>query len=167
MTGAQNQALIPVRNWPNMDLEIPTRQADELEAVAEPKLTSHRRIGQNVAILGTAHALPKKVIGNDVFTANGAVSDEWIMARTGIRERRQAGPDEHASILGTQAALAAMEQAGVGALDLDAIICTTVTPEMWIVIFNQLTAFPYCRKRKSLPWRSNSKRRIIWMQPVS
>ena len=130
MTGAQNQALIPVRNWPTMDLEIPTRQADELEAVAEPKLTSPRPIGQNVAILGTAHALPKKVLGNDVFTASGAVSDEWIMARTGIRERRQAGPDEHASILGTQAARSAMEQAGIGAADLDAIICTTVTPEM-------------------------------------
>ena len=130
MTGAQNQALTPARDWLNMELETLTRQGNEHDAVAEPKPTSRNRLGQNVAILGTAHALPAKIIANDVFTASGAVTDDWIMARTGIRERRQAGPNEHASVLGTQAALSAMAQAGIGAADLDAIICTTVTPEM-------------------------------------
>ena len=113
-----------------MELETIIRSGEVLDAVVEHKRVPLQRRALNVAILGTAHALPKKVIGNDVFTASGAVTDEWIMARTGIRERRQAGPDEHASILGTQASLAAMQQAGIGVGDVDAIICTTVTPEM-------------------------------------
>ena len=113
-----------------MELETTIRSGEVLDTVAEHQPVPSRRQGLNVAILGTAHALPQKIIGNDTFTASGAVTDEWIMARTGIRERRQAGPDEHASILGTQAAHGAMQQAGIGAADLDVIICTTVTPEM-------------------------------------
>ena len=113
-----------------MELETIIRSGEVLDTMVDDKPTPARRLGLNVAILGTAHALPKKIIGNDTFTASGAVTDEWIMARTGIRERRQAGPDEHASILGTQAAHGAMQQAGIGVADLDVIICTTVTPEM-------------------------------------
>ncbi len=113
-----------------MELDTLIRSGDNHETLVDQQPKPQNRLVQNVAILGTAHALPKKIIGNDVFTASGDVSDEWIMARTGIRERRQAGPDEHASILGTQAARSAMDQAGIGAADLDAIICTTVTPEM-------------------------------------
>jgi 3-oxoacyl-[acyl-carrier-protein] synthase III len=113
-----------------MELETIIRSGEVLDTVVDDKPSPARRLGLNVAILGTSHALPKKIIGNDTFTASGAVTDEWIMARTGIRERRQAGPDEHASILGTQAAHGAMQQAGIGVADLDVIICTTVTPEM-------------------------------------
>ena len=113
-----------------MELDTIIRTGQIQKSVTEPMPATRDRLAQHVAILGTAHALPKKVIGNDVFTASGAVTDEWIMARTGIRERRQAGPDEHASVLSTQAALSAMAQAGICAGDLDAIICTTVTPEM-------------------------------------
>ncbi len=113
-----------------MELETTIRSGEVPDTVAEHQLVPSRPQGLNVAILGTAHALPQKIIGNDTFTASGAVTDEWIMARTGIRERRQAGPDEHASILGTQAAHGAMQQAGIGVADLDVIICTTVTPEM-------------------------------------
>ncbi len=113
-----------------MELDTTIRSGEDHEIVSEEKRTARNSLRQNVAILGTAHALPKKVIGNDAFIASGAVTDEWIMARTGIRERRQAGPDEHASILGTQASRSAMDQAGITAADLDVIICTTVTPEM-------------------------------------
>ena len=113
-----------------MDIETIVRSDEAIRTQAGEKPKLKKRLGQNVAILGTAHVLPSKVIGNDTFTSSGAVTDEWIMARTGIRERRQAGPEEHASLLGTQAAQAAMKQAGIGVNDLDAIICTTVTPEM-------------------------------------
>ncbi len=113
-----------------MEFDTIIRSGDDHDTVVLEKPRFRSRLGQNVAILGIAHALPAKIIGNDVFTASGAVTDDWIMARTGIRERRQAGPDEHASILGTKAARSAIEQAGIGAVDLDAIICTTVTPEM-------------------------------------
>lgn len=113
-----------------MESDTIIRSGNEHDTAVDEKPLTRRRLSQDVAILGTAHALPKNVIGNDQFIASGAVTDEWIMARTGIRERRQAGPDEHASILGTQAAQAAMGQAGITAENLDVIICTTVTPEM-------------------------------------
>ncbi len=113
-----------------MDTETIVRSDEEINMQDSEKPKLGKRLGQDVAILGTAHALPKEIISNDTFTASGAVTDEWILARTGIRERRRAGPDENASVLGTQVARDAMQRAGIDAGDLDAIICTTVTPEM-------------------------------------
>jgi 3-oxoacyl-[acyl-carrier-protein] synthase-3 len=57
-------------------------------------------------------------------------SDEWILARTGIRERHIADPDVATSDLAYEAAKAALEQRGVEPTDLDAIIVCTVTPDM-------------------------------------
>src|SRR5262245_26331493 len=58
-------------------------------------------------------------------------SDEWIVERTGIRERRVAAPEEAMSDLALPASLAALEQAGVNAADLDLIVVATVTPDMF------------------------------------
>jgi 3-oxoacyl-[acyl-carrier-protein] synthase III len=113
-----------------MQLETLLRSEEEGESLIGHQPKSSDFVRQNVAILGTAHVLPKKIISNEAFTASGVVTDDWIIARTGISERREAGPDEHASVLGTQAARTAMAQAKIGALDLSVIICTTVTPEM-------------------------------------
>jgi 3-oxoacyl-[acyl-carrier-protein] synthase III len=57
-------------------------------------------------------------------------SDEWIITRTGIRERRLAAKGEFTSDLATQAALRAMERAGVTAEQIDLIIVATITPDM-------------------------------------
>jgi 3-oxoacyl-[acyl-carrier-protein] synthase-3 len=57
-------------------------------------------------------------------------SSEWIVSRTGIRERRIASPEDTSSKLAHQAALRALEAAGLEAADLDLIICATVTPDM-------------------------------------
>lgn len=57
-------------------------------------------------------------------------SDEWIIQRTGIKERRIAAKDESTASLGTAAARKALEAAGVDAKDLDLILCATITPEM-------------------------------------
>jgi 3-oxoacyl-[acyl-carrier-protein] synthase III len=109
-----------------MELETLVRPGEGSDTLIGGAPKSTNRLRQNVAILGTAHVLPEKIIPNEVFTASGAVTHDWIMARTGISERRQAGPNDHASVLSTQA----MAQAKIGAEDLNAIICTTVTPEM-------------------------------------
>jgi len=113
-----------------MEFETLVRPGEDIDTLPGHIPRSTNRVRQNVAILGTAHVLPAKIISNDVFTASGDVSHDWIMARTGIAERRQAGANDHASLLSTQAAREAMSQAKIGAEDLNAIICTTVTPEM-------------------------------------
>jgi 3-oxoacyl-[acyl-carrier-protein] synthase-3 len=56
-------------------------------------------------------------------------SDDWIVTRTGIKERRIAAPEQAASDLALPAARAALEDAAVNPMDLDAIICATVTPD--------------------------------------
>jgi 3-oxoacyl-[acyl-carrier-protein] synthase-3 len=58
-------------------------------------------------------------------------SDEWIVTRTGIRERRIAAADEATSDMATKAALAAMSQADVDPEEIDLIIVATVTPDMF------------------------------------
>src|SRR5690606_13295730 len=57
-------------------------------------------------------------------------SDEWIVTRTGIRERRIAADGERTSDLATAAGRAALADAGVSATEIDLVIVATVTPDM-------------------------------------
>jgi 3-oxoacyl-[acyl-carrier-protein] synthase-3 len=83
-----------------------------------------------IGIIGTGHALPDEVITNACLQECAGLSDEWILARTGIRERRRAGEDETASTLGARAALNALEMANLAAADVDLIVCTTISPDV-------------------------------------
>lgn len=85
-----------------------------------------------VALRGTGSCLPARVVPNDEFTdvLNLDTSDEWIRTRTGIRERRFAGSGETSATLGTNAARAAIESAGLTPDDIDIIIVATVTPDL-------------------------------------
>ena len=81
-------------------------------------------------IAGTGHAVPRRVLHNDEFAAMGIdTSDEWIRARTGIRERHIAGPGESLTSISTEAAHKAMAAAGVTAAELDMIIVGTCSPD--------------------------------------
>jgi 3-oxoacyl-[acyl-carrier-protein] synthase-3 len=81
-------------------------------------------------IVGTGRAVPVKTVKNDDFPAMGIdTNDEWIRERTGIRERHIAGPGETVATLGAEASRMAMEQAGVTAAELDAVIVATSTPD--------------------------------------
>lgn len=82
------------------------------------------------AVSGTGSCVPSRVVGNDRFTETLDTSDEWIRTRTGIRERRYAGPAETSATLGTDAAAAALDAAGLEPSDIDLIICATVTPDL-------------------------------------
>lgn len=84
----------------------------------------------SVGILGTGMGLPEKVITNHDLAKLVDTSDQWITERTGIRERRQAGPNETTSSLSVQAARGALEMAGLKPADLDLIICSTISPDM-------------------------------------
>jgi 3-oxoacyl-[acyl-carrier-protein] synthase-3 len=81
-------------------------------------------------IAGTGHAAPPHVMTNHDFAALGIeTSHEWIVERTGIVERRIARDGESTCTMASDAARAAMTQAGVTAADLDVIILSTATPD--------------------------------------
>lgn len=82
------------------------------------------------AILGLGVSVPSRVLTNDDVAQMVDTSDEWIIERTGIRTRHIAAPDQAASDLAVPAAVAALQDAGISAADLDLIICATTTPDM-------------------------------------
>ena len=80
-------------------------------------------------IAGVGSYLPERVVTNDDLAQTVDTSDEWITGRTGIRQRRFAAEDEMTSDLAYQAALRALEHAGVPASDVDLIVLGTATPD--------------------------------------
>ncbi len=82
-----------------------------------------------VRISGTGSFVPDRIVTNFDIEKIVDTSDEWIVTRTGIKERRIAPPDMAASDLGLPAAEAALRDAGLSAQDLDGIIVATVTPD--------------------------------------
>jgi 3-oxoacyl-[acyl-carrier-protein] synthase III len=83
-----------------------------------------------IALRGTGSCLPVRVMPNAEFARTLDTSDEWIQTRTGIRERRIAGPGETTASLALEAARQALAMADLAPHDLDLIVCATVTPEM-------------------------------------
>ena len=83
-----------------------------------------------VRIIGIGHYVPDRVVTNHDLEKIMDTSDEWIVTRTGIRERRYASPDQANSDLSYEAARVALSRAGVQPQDLDIIIVATVTPDM-------------------------------------
>src|SRR4051812_14215535 len=81
-------------------------------------------------IAGTGSFVPEKRLTNEELAKMVDTNDEWIVQRTGIRERRIAAPHETSATLGTLASRRALEMADLSPNDLDLIICGTVTPEM-------------------------------------
>jgi 3-oxoacyl-[acyl-carrier-protein] synthase-3 len=80
-------------------------------------------------LLGCGSYLPRRILTNADLAATVDTSDEWIVQRTGIRERHIAAEGELTSDLGVKAALAALENAKVDAQSIDLIVCATSTPD--------------------------------------
>jgi 3-oxoacyl-[acyl-carrier-protein] synthase-3 len=80
-----------------------------------------------LASVGTA--VPPGVLTNHDLTRTLDTSDEWIVERTGIRERRIAEPGQSVAMLSREAAEIALERAGIGPSDLDAIVLATASPD--------------------------------------
>jgi 3-oxoacyl-[acyl-carrier-protein] synthase-3 len=81
-------------------------------------------------VVGVGSYLPKRVLTNAELAAQVDTSDEWIVERTGIRERRIAAKDEKTSDLAIAASLEALKHAGRQAKDIDLIIVATTTPDL-------------------------------------
>ncbi len=81
-------------------------------------------------IVGTGHSAPEKVLTNFDLEKIVDTTNEWIIERTGIRERRIKSPEENTSDFCTEAARQALEEAGMAAADIDLIIIGTVSGDM-------------------------------------
>lgn len=86
--------------------------------------------GRTCSIAGVGSYVPERILTNADLEKMVNTSDEWITTRTGIKERHIAAKDECTSDLATQAALRAMQRAGVGPEQIDLIIVATITPDM-------------------------------------
>jgi 3-oxoacyl-[acyl-carrier-protein] synthase-3 len=78
---------------------------------------------------GTGRYTPKRVLTNDEFARLLDTSDQWIRERTGIRERRIAGPDESNACMAKAAAEQVLADTGLTPLDLDALVVATCSPD--------------------------------------
>ncbi|MDQ0887487.1 3-oxoacyl-[acyl-carrier-protein] synthase-3 [Paenibacillus sp. V4I9] len=83
-----------------------------------------------VGVLGTGKYVPERILTNQELETMVETNDEWIVTRTGIRERRIAAEGQATSDLCYEAALIALTNAGITADQLDLIIVATITPDM-------------------------------------
>ena len=97
-------------------------------ATPSPRRSRPKR---TVSIIGTGSYVPERVLTNAELAKLVETSDEWITSRTGIKERRIAAEGENTSDLAAKAALAALENAGITAEEIDLILVATVTPDMF------------------------------------
>jgi 3-oxoacyl-[acyl-carrier-protein] synthase-3 len=92
-------------------------------------IEDHHR-GPTVArIASVAMAVPETVVGNAEIAARLGVEPGWISKRTGIHERREAGPEERLSDIAARAGAAALERAGIEGSELDLVLVGTTTQD--------------------------------------
>ena len=99
-------------------------------------------VSQNgsIGIVGVGSYVPDKVVTNAELSKLVETSDEWIVERTGIKERHVADPGQAASDLALPASREALEQAGIDPADLDLVVVATVTPDMFFPSTGSLLA---------------------------
>src|SRR3954447_24879691 len=85
------------------------------------------------AITGWGMAVPDRIITNADLEKMVETSDEWIVSRTGIKERRVVGPADTTTTLGAAAAREALKSASLNAEDIDLIVVATCTPDQFLV----------------------------------
>ena len=86
--------------------------------------------GRTCSIAGVGSYVPERVITNADLERMVDTTDEWIISRTGIKERHVAAADEFTSDLASHAATRAMKKAGIKPEEIDLIIVATITPDM-------------------------------------
>jgi len=95
----------------------------------EPKQASKTR--RSVSIIGTGSYVPERVLTNADLEKIVDTTDQWIIERTGMKERRIAAPDEFTSDMAAKAAQNAIDFAGIHPKEIDLIIVATATPDMF------------------------------------
>ena len=85
--------------------------------------------GINSLLVGIGAYLPRTIVSNTELAQRVDTTDEWITSRTGIRQRHLAQPDETCAFMATEAARAALNDAGIDPASVDGIILATATPD--------------------------------------
>jgi 3-oxoacyl-[acyl-carrier-protein] synthase-3 len=85
---------------------------------------------RRAAISAVGSYVPERIVTNAELAKRLDTSDDWIVTRTGIRERRMGAPGETTSTMGAEAVRRLMTRRGVGPDDVDALIVATATPDM-------------------------------------
>jgi 3-oxoacyl-[acyl-carrier-protein] synthase III len=91
---------------------------------------NHNFQGRSCSIVGVGSYVPSKILTNHDLEKMVETSDDWIITRTGIKERRIAAENEWTSHMAAKAAEKAMKMAGITAAEIDLIIIATITPDM-------------------------------------
>jgi 3-oxoacyl-[acyl-carrier-protein] synthase-3 len=94
--------------------------------------TNPEHQGVRAHVTGWGRYVPAQVLTNADLERMVETNDEWIVARTGIRERRVAAADETTASMASVAALRAIHTAGIDAADIDMILLATLTPDYWM-----------------------------------
>ena len=92
--------------------------------------TKKAQLGRTVSIVGTGSYAPDRILTNAELEKMVETTDEWIVTRTGIRERHIAAAEQATSDLAAEAARRALADAGVKAEDVGLIVVATITPDM-------------------------------------
>lgn len=100
-----------------------TTTTTQLQPPTEPAPTTH------AGIVGLGAALPERVVANAEVAAQVGVSEEWILKRTGIRERRYADPRSKLATLAAEAGLAALRDAGIAAGEIDLVLVASCSQD--------------------------------------
>ncbi len=98
-------------------------------ALERKPLNGRMAPARTARVVGLGHKLPDRVVPNGPIAERIGVDAEWIVRRTGIRERRYAGPDERTADLALAAARRALTDAGLKASDIDLVLVATMTPD--------------------------------------
>jgi 3-oxoacyl-[acyl-carrier-protein] synthase III len=100
------------------------------EALTEAhSINGHMPTTRTARVAGLGHKLPDRVVPNGPIAERIGVDSDWIVRRTGIRERRYAAPDERTSDLAVQAARRALTDANLKPRDVDLVLVATMTPD--------------------------------------
>src|SRR6202161_3484919 len=95
----------------------------------ESEMSRESAAAIRACVRGSGAALPVRAVSNAELATKVDTSDEWIVQRTGIRQRYLAGPDETTSSLAIKAAQAALRGGGLEPADIDLVIVATSTPD--------------------------------------
>jgi len=96
---------------------------------ADEQTTSWRMPMRTARIIGLGHKLPDRVVGNAEIAEGIGVDSDWIVRRTGIRQRRYAAPEERTTDLALAAARRALTDADTRPAEIDLVIVATMTPD--------------------------------------
>src|SRR5881409_1419868 len=103
--------------------------ASSSKVVKNPR-AKHGFRGRTCSITSVGAYVPERILTNADLEKMVDTSNEWIMTRTGIQERRLAAPNETTSEMASLAAVRAMKSGNINSEDIDLIIVATITPDM-------------------------------------